>query len=216
MRFFCPKIGAKNFLFFLVKTVYKHSINTYNVATLRQYAFGSVNVMGKYKKCPRCELNWIMVEEELCDVCKAQLKIGGVTLLEDDEEESEERICPICHINYLLDDEEVCALCRADRGNKVPKVTDEIEKEEDEEPASWEEEEAEVEDVHEDGSLSLDKFEAEELEKVFDDEEEDGETEVYHDDEPDDFDESLSNDYDEDEDEEEGSNDDEEDEDDEV
>ena len=43
--------------------------------------------MGKYKKCPRCELNWIPVEEELCEVCKAELgKASKISLLED--------ICP--------------------------------------------------------------------------------------------------------------------------
>ena len=44
--------------------------------------------MAKYKKCPRCELNWIKEDEDLCDVCKAELKIGGMSLIEDDEDES--------------------------------------------------------------------------------------------------------------------------------
>ena len=63
--------------------------------------------MGKYKKCPRCELNWIPTEEELCEVCKAELgKASKISLLEeDDEEESEERICPVCKVNYLEPDE---------------------------------------------------------------------------------------------------------------
>ena len=39
-----------------------------------------------YKKCPRCELNWIKDDEDLCDVCKAELKIGGMSLIEDDED----------------------------------------------------------------------------------------------------------------------------------
>ena len=43
--------------------------------------------MGKYKKCPRCELNWIPIEEELCEVCKAELgKASKISLLEDDDE----------------------------------------------------------------------------------------------------------------------------------
>ena len=48
-----------------------------------------------YKKCPRCELNWIKDDEDLCDVCKAELKIGGMSLIEDDEDilDTEERIC---------------------------------------------------------------------------------------------------------------------------
>ena len=56
-----------------------------------------------YKKCPRCELNWIKDDEDLCDVCKAELKIGGMSLIEDDEDilDTEERICPICKINPI-------------------------------------------------------------------------------------------------------------------
>ena len=34
---------------------------------------GKENNMAKFKLCPRCELNWIKAEEELCEVCKAQL-----------------------------------------------------------------------------------------------------------------------------------------------
>ena len=36
--------------------------------------------MGKYVKCPRCELNWILEENEYCDVCKAELGVEGFTL----------------------------------------------------------------------------------------------------------------------------------------
>ncbi len=66
--------------------------------------------MPKYIKCPRCELNWIPQEEEYCDVCKAELHMGGISLLEDEEEE--ERLCPICHRNYLEDGEKYCSDCR--------------------------------------------------------------------------------------------------------
>ncbi|MEG2453520.1 MAG: hypothetical protein RSB20_01495, partial [Clostridia bacterium] len=73
--------------------------------------------MAGYKKCPRCDLNWIKIEEDLCDVCKAELKIGGIKLIEDDEveEETEERICPVCKINLLDDGEEICANCREEK-----------------------------------------------------------------------------------------------------
>lgn len=75
--------------------------------------------MGKYKKCPRCELNWIPIEEELCEVCKAELgKASKISLLEDDDEvEEEERICPICKVNYLEPDEDICAACREEQAN---------------------------------------------------------------------------------------------------
>lgn len=67
--------------------------------------------MPKYIKCPRCELNWIPEDEQYCDVCKAELHMGGKSLLEDDEDE-EERLCPICRRNYLEDGEKYCSECR--------------------------------------------------------------------------------------------------------
>ena len=75
--------------------------------------------MGKYKKCPRCELNWIPVEEELCEVCKAELgKASKISLLEDDDDiEEEERICPICKVNYLEPDEDICPACREEQAS---------------------------------------------------------------------------------------------------
>lgn len=77
--------------------------------------------MPKYIKCPRCELNWITEEQEYCDVCKAELKMGGITLL-DDEEDEEERICPVCHINYLEDGEKICSECRDKKASKAAAV----------------------------------------------------------------------------------------------
>ena len=74
-----------------------------------------------YKKCPRCELNWIKDDEDLCDVCKAELKIGGMSLIEDDEDilDTEERICPICKINPIDDGEDMCATCREEMKSKA-------------------------------------------------------------------------------------------------
>ena len=77
--------------------------------------------MGKYKKCPRCELNWIPVEEELCEVCKAELgKASKICLLEDDDDiDEEERICPVCKVNYLEPGEDICAACREEQSNST-------------------------------------------------------------------------------------------------
>lgn len=72
--------------------------------------------MPKYKKCPRCELNYITEDQDLCDVCKAEMKIGGFELLED---EDEDRVCPICHINYLEPGEKICAECRETKAEKA-------------------------------------------------------------------------------------------------
>lgn len=134
--------------------------------------------MSGYKKCPRCELNWIKGDEDLCDVCKAELKLGGISLIEDDEvEEVEERICPVCKINLLDDGEEMCATCREE---KLAKINDEAEKEEDEESDDgWREfVEEDVLETHEDtdeillGDLEEDESEKEEIleeEEGFDD-----------------------------------------------
>ena len=66
--------------------------------------------MGKYMKCPRCELNWILETDEYCDVCKAELGMEGFTLLEDEEEDI---LCPICGINYIERNKKMCADCLA-------------------------------------------------------------------------------------------------------
>lgn len=53
----------------------------------------------KYKKCPRCELNYIPEEEEYCTICIEEL--AGI---------SEERCCYVC--GKILDDEEENDICR--------------------------------------------------------------------------------------------------------
>ena len=83
--------------------------------------------MAKYKKCPRCELNWIAGDADLCEVCKAELgKASSISLIEDEEEEAlydEERVCPVCKVNYLSEGEDVCSACRAAQlGKKADKA----------------------------------------------------------------------------------------------
>lgn len=123
--------------------------------------------MGKYKKCPRCELNWIASEEELCEVCKAELgKASKISLLEDDEElDMEERICPICKVNYLEPDEDICAVCRQEQADK------ERGKDEDE----WQDDFVDDEVIDDDGAeVSLNQLqedEEEEFENVDEEEE---------------------------------------------
>ena len=84
--------------------------------------------MPKYVKCPRCELNYILEGEELCDVCKAELHIGGVRLLEDDEldyNEEEGMLCPLCHTNFVEENEKYCAECLAKK-NKIKDLSQEF------------------------------------------------------------------------------------------
>ena len=62
--------------------------------------------MPRYKKCPRCELNYILEEEDYCEVCKAELK-GIDTNIEDEEEV----LCPRCKQNYVEPGEKYCSAC---------------------------------------------------------------------------------------------------------
>jgi hypothetical protein len=74
--------------------------------------------MAKYKKCPRCELNYILEDQDFCLVCKAELHIGDIKLLEDEDEEFLE-LCPVCKVNYITEDEDMCSSCRA---NKIKNI----------------------------------------------------------------------------------------------
>ena len=69
--------------------------------------------MGKYKKCPRCELNYILQEEEMCDICKAELGLDSRIVLLDDIIDDDEplKLCPVCKTNYIGMDEDMCESC---------------------------------------------------------------------------------------------------------
>ena len=53
--------------------------------------------MAKFKKCPRCELNYIRIEEEYCALCKEELK--GVVVNESEYDDEEEGLFPRCKTN---------------------------------------------------------------------------------------------------------------------
>ena len=116
--------------------------------------------MAKYKKCERCELNWIPIEEDLCEVCKAELgKESKIQLIdEDDENIFNERVCPICKENYLEEGEEICPKCKHEK--------EQLKDQED----NWEFEDDDIidDDMEE---LSLNALQEEEIEEDFDDEE---------------------------------------------
>ena len=116
--------------------------------------------MAKYKKCERCELNWIPIEEDLCEVCKAELgKESKIQLIdEDDENIFNERVCPICKENYLEEGEEICPKCKREK--------EQLKDQED----NWEFEDDDIidDDMEE---LSLNALQEEEIEEDFDDEE---------------------------------------------
>ena len=120
--------------------------------------------MAKYKKCERCELNWIPIEEVLCEVCKAELgKESKIQLIdEDDENIFNERVCPLCKENYLEEGEDICPACRHEKEKLKEKSED-----------SWDFEDDDIvdDDIEE---LSLNALQEEEIEEDFDDEEEFG------------------------------------------
>ena len=57
--------------------------------------------MANYKKCPRCDINWILDDENYCDICKAELNIGPKIDFDMDYDDSDEKLCPICKRNYI-------------------------------------------------------------------------------------------------------------------
>ena len=73
----------------------------------------------KYKRCPRCGLNYILIDEELCKVCIDEIE--GKKSIFDDESYSE-LICPYCEKNVMDIDDIMCAQCRAKR-NKTSNDT---------------------------------------------------------------------------------------------
>lgn len=56
-------------------------------------------------KCPRCELNYMQDTEQVCDVCRKQMK--GVR----DEPEDTGNLCAECGENLALKGREYCAYC---------------------------------------------------------------------------------------------------------
>ena len=69
--------------------------------------------MGKFVKCPRCELNYIREDQQYCDICKAELGIGPeLVFAVDSEKEVKTRLCPICKTNEIGENEDMCEKCR--------------------------------------------------------------------------------------------------------
>lgn len=165
--------------------------------------------MPKYKKCPRCELNYILLDREYCDVCEKELK--GVpdefdVLDVDDEEQLE--LCPICGENMMRPGEDMCAECKSklDRSDENeepnPEEDDEwrtfIDDESDEDKElkglppediddEEEEEEEEEEETPEDEEDDFDFPTGDDIYSLDDDDDEDDE-----DDEDDDFDDDFT------------------------
>ncbi len=65
----------------------------------------------KYVKCPRCGLNYILPDQQLCRVCLDELA-GKKSIFDED---FDDLICPYCNKNKIDADEIMCAQCRAKR-----------------------------------------------------------------------------------------------------
>ena len=70
--------------------------------------------MAKYKKCPRCELNYIEEDKDYCDVCLAEMQGGKLKFadLDDDEDMEKTELCPVCGENYMRPGEKMCDECK--------------------------------------------------------------------------------------------------------
>lgn len=135
-----------------------------------------IKLAAKYKKCPRCELNYILVEEELCPVCKAELK------LTPSESEDDLELCTFCGKNFITVDQVMCDECSKKRS--LDDVVDEVIDNEEGSDIDWDEAAAEqknelgevvddddtdYEDIDSD-SFDDEDEETEEVEETYDDE----------------------------------------------
>lgn len=149
--------------------------------------------MANYIMCPRCELNFIDADEqELCDVCLAELA-GDKTFVDGLDEEDihdETELCPVCGENYMRFGEAMCDACKA----KEPYEEEPAENEEENDDA-WrsyldEDSEEDLDIAIPEGELM--EEEEEEEEEVYENEEEDFEyvspDDYYPDDDDDDED----------------------------
>ena len=69
----------------------------------------------RYIKCPRCELNYILVKDKFCDVCKSEMKAGILDENDFDELEEGLELCPVCRVNYISEGETMCATCQEEQ-----------------------------------------------------------------------------------------------------
>lgn len=56
-----------------------------------------------FRKCPRCELNYIRDEEKYCKVCLREMK--------GEDKKDEIELCTICNENIAIPGKDVCLFC---------------------------------------------------------------------------------------------------------
>lgn len=109
--------------------------------------FGGVMKKPEYKRCPRCELNFIKKGEKLCSVCQAELSNKDDYLDDLDLE-----LCPICKTNYIQPDEIMCSTCLKEHQTEDGEVNADwsryIERDDEDDYVSPDEETGEMASVH--------------------------------------------------------------------
>ena len=158
--------------------------------------------MPRYIKCPRCELNYIEEDKELCEVCLAErqgrhLRFADIDEFDADDSEKT-KLCPICGENYIYPTDKCCEDCK----DKNILADDELEAdvEQDDEWRKYLDEDirelALEEDMEEELDESMDEeFEDELLEEELEDFDEDIEDIDEDDDEEDYVDDDFDNDF---------------------
>lgn len=73
-----------------------------------------------YKRCPRCELNYIKKGEEYCSVCINEMNSRHDDFACDIDLE----LCPVCKTNYITEDEIMCSSCAAEKDANGGNVDD--------------------------------------------------------------------------------------------
>ncbi len=136
---------------------------------LQNFYIGRV-FMAKYKKCPRCELNYITQDQDMCDICKAELGLDSKIVLLDDIIDDDEplKLCPVCKTAYIGLDEEMCESCLANEQQSHEETIDDDNDDwrtylddEDTEPTE-EEDVIPLEELEKDDDFKQDEFEDEE------------------------------------------------------
>lgn len=151
--------------------------------------------MAKFKKCPRCELNYIPIEEDYCSICKEELK--GLLVEDIEEDDEEEGLCPRCRTNYVNDGEKYCERCLQEMEAEKEKSSDDLFWEEEPEEDGMNDDDL-IDDMLDDADIaSLGELADEEFEDDYDEDEESEPDYI----EEDDFESVSPDDYDEDEDE---------------
>ena len=62
-----------------------------------------------YKRCPRCELNYILQEQSYCALCRREL----AGQYDGDDDDALYDVCPYCEKNNLSYGQSRCTACEA-------------------------------------------------------------------------------------------------------